>query len=96
MFALHVLKSLSLSLTRSGLVGPPRHVPLQNASEREREEGRKGGREEGRKGGEGDKERERGNSEDYRENKQRGRSTRERKKASGWQRERESEGAGSV
>lgn len=46
--ALHVLKSLSLarslsqSLTRSGHVRPPRHVPLQKASERERQESCRG------------------------------------------------------
>lgn len=57
MFALHVLKSLSLSLTRSGHVRPPRHVLLQNASEREREGGREGG-EGGREGREIKRERE--------------------------------------
>lgn len=67
--------SLSQSLTRSGHVRPPRHVPLQTASERERQEscrGRK--RKKGREGLEEERERYeesggRGNSEDYRTNK---------------------------
>lgn len=89
--------SLALSLTRSGHVRPPRHVPLQKASEREsqhtREEG-KGGVGGGKRANEvagkqgGERERERGKSEDYRANKHWGKKREEGLEDGVWFRER--------